>query len=90
MKPSIRPMAMAEAIIPLTIALPSSGLVINHRVAPTICIVFIIKRLLYIASLIVLSMDTITKIDKIMATTSSTSVVVFTNWLTPATVAFGV
>ena len=41
------------------------------------------------ASLMVLSIETITSSDKIMATTNNTSVVVFTNWLTLATVSFG-
>jgi len=38
----------------------------------------------------VLSIEIITRIDNIIATTNNTSVVFFTNWLTPATVSFGV
>ena len=60
-------MAMPDAINPLIIALILMGLAINQRVAPTICMVFIKNRLLYMASLMVLSMEKTTKMVNKMA-----------------------
>ena len=56
---------------PLTIARRSKGREINHRVAPTICMVFIRKRLLNIASRTVLSIRMITTINSKAETTPS-------------------
>ena len=44
-------MAMPDAINPFMMALMLIGLAINQRVAPTICMVLIKNRLLYMASL---------------------------------------
>ncbi len=63
-------MAMPELIKPFTNALISMGRVINCRVAPTICIVLIKKRLLNMASLMVLSILMITMTQRITAITS--------------------
>ena len=60
-------MAMTEAINPFIIALILIGLAINHRVAPTICMVLIKNRLLYMASLMVLSIEKTTSTVSRMA-----------------------
>ena len=65
--------AMLELISPLMMALMVNGLIINPRVAPTICMVLIKKRLLNMASLMVLSILMITMEHKIMATTKNMS-----------------
>src|SRR6185503_5591557 len=58
---------MIPLIAPLIMARISSGLAIYQRVAPTICIVFIKKRLLNMARRIVLSIRIITVADINMA-----------------------
>jgi len=67
--------AMAALMAPLIIALIFKGFVINHRVAPTICMVFIRNRLLNIARRIVLSISTITKTEIRIATPASTRLI---------------
>ena len=69
-KPKTAMMAMKAATNPLMIAFILSGLAINPLVAPTICIVFIKKRLLYIASRMVLSMEIMTMMERIIAKTN--------------------
>ena len=69
-KPKTAMMAMKAATKPLMIAFILSGLVINPLVAPTICIVLIKKRLLYIASRMVLSMEIMTMMERIIAKTN--------------------
>ena len=54
--------AINDAIIPLMTARWLMGFAINPRVAPTICIVLIRNLLLYMANLIVLSIENTTKI----------------------------
>ena len=83
-------MAIPDEMSPFIIALILMGRAMNHRVAPTICMVFIKNRLLYIASLIVLSIDTITRIDNIIAITKITIVEVLTNLVTLETTLVGV
>ena len=63
-------MAMKAATKPLMTAFILSGLVIKPLVAPTICMVFIKNRLLYIAKRIVLSIDIMTIMERIIANTN--------------------
>ena len=60
-KSSMPAIAMVALIIPFITLRILNGLAINHRVAPTICIVLIKKRLLNMAKRIVLSISTITE-----------------------------
>src|SRR3954467_5462013 len=60
-------MAIPEEISPFIMALILMGRAINPRVAPTICMVFIRNRLLYMASRIVLSMEKTTSMVKTTA-----------------------
>ena len=62
--------AIMPLMAPLITALIFIGLEIKLRVAPTICMVLIRKRLLNMASLMVLSISTITSIEITTATTS--------------------
>ena len=88
-QPYTAAMAIKEAINPFITARLLMGLAINHLVAPTICIVFIIKRLLYMASLMVLSIENTTSVVKIIAVTKNITPTVFTNLLTLVTVSVG-
>ena len=63
--------AITPLMAPLMIAFIFSGLAINQRVAPTICMVLIRKRLLNMASRMVLSIKKITTSEIIMTSTSS-------------------
>ena len=88
-EPKTATIAIAEAISPFIIARLFSGLEINPLVAPTICIVLIKNRLLYIASLMVLSIDiTTSTVNKIAAIIKITAAV-FTNLLTCVKVSVG-
>ena len=70
-------MAIVPLIDPLITAFIFIGLAIKPRVAPTICIVFIKKRLLNMASFIVLSILTITMIQSIIAITKNIKPICF-------------
>ena len=78
----IAAMAIMEAISPLITALIFIGLAMNQRVAPTICMVLIKKRLLYIASRIVLSIEKTTNMVKMIAAIRNITAAVFTYLLT--------
>ena len=61
-------MAMQDAIKPLIMALILIGRAMKPRVAPTICMVLIKNRLLYMASLMVLSIEkTTSMVNRIAA-----------------------
>src|SRR5579875_2456474 len=64
-------MAIIAAMAPLTTARIFMGLEINPLVAPTICMVLIKKRLLYIAKRMVLSISTMERRQKIIVRASS-------------------
>ena len=80
---------MREAMNPFRIALTFIGLAMNHRVAPTICMVLIKKRLLYMARRMVLSIEKTTRIVKRIAATKKMYAAVFTNLLTCIMVSVG-
>ena len=66
----IQTTAMIPLIAPFRTALTLRGRAMKLRVAPTICIVLMMNRLLNIASLMVLSIRMITTTDTTTATTS--------------------
>ena len=68
-------MASPAEMSPLMTALINKGFVIKPRVAPTICMVFMMKRLLYIANLMVLSIEIITMIPNMITRASKTAIV---------------
>jgi hypothetical protein len=81
--------AKHAAIRPLIIERIFIGLAINHLVAPTICIVFIRKRLLYMASLMVLSIEKITSMVSRIAAIKKPITKFLAKLLTPVTIACG-
>ena len=87
--PQMAAMAISAAIKPLMMALTLIGFAMNHLVAPTICMVLIKKRLLYIARRMVLSIEKTTSMVKMMAAIRKMIAAVFTYLLILVTVSVG-
>src|SRR5712672_3194635 len=64
-------MAITAEMVPFTMALTVMGLAIKLRVAPTICMVLIRKRLLYMARRMVLSISMMDRMQKMAASTAN-------------------
>ncbi len=65
-------MAIIAEMVPFTMARTFMGREMKPLVAPTICMVLIRKRLLYIASLMVLSISTMLRMQKMPARMANT------------------